>query len=115
MVSYLLLFNELFVIDDILMFFVEEIQVMIVCYKVWCEKFGVCILMGEKFVDVLGCVVGCQGDLVQVIDGFYVEIKEVFGGVFFLEVLSYEEVVEFCEDCLYFDFGMIYFCEVDVV
>jgi hypothetical protein len=72
-------------------------------------------LGANKLKDGEGRVVRHEGSETIVMDGPYVETKEVLGGYFLIEADSYEHAIELSRDCPHYDYGSVEVREVEVL
>jgi hypothetical protein len=88
----------------------QEMQSVIQRYAAWREKLQAAGRMtaGNKLRDAEGRVLRRNGDAaITVMDGPFVETKEILAGFFAVTADSYEDAVALTHDCPHFDFGSI--------
>lgn len=95
----------------------EEMQEIIEKYSAWGAKIAAAGKMrgGAKLRDEGGKHVSKPKgkDTLSVVDGPYVETKEVIGGYFTVEAADYAEAAELVADCPHLDWGRIVIREID--
>lgn len=79
----------------------QEIQRVIGEYTAWRTQLAEAgqLVGGLKLKDEGGRLLTRNGDGVQVVDGPFVEAKEVVGGYFLIEAADYDEAVEISKSC----------------
>ena len=95
----------------------EEIQNVITMYKHWTQKMreNGHILAGHKLKDFEGRVVKGADPKLVVMDGPYVESKEIVGGLYVIQAKDYDEAVEIAKTCPHLKFGTIEIRQIDLV
>ena len=85
----------------------EQIQTIIEEYRAWAGKLGQegRLAGGEKLKDEGGKVMRLEKAQVKVVDGPYVETKEVIGGYFIVKAANYAEAVEIAKSCPHMKYG----------
>jgi hypothetical protein len=93
----------------------SEIQAIIEKYSAWTGKVGAAgkLVNGHKLMYEGGKMMTRDGGKTTVVDGPYVETKEVVGGFFIVRAESYEEAAEIASTCPHLDFGRIELRQVD--
>ncbi len=95
----------------------EEMQAALGKYFAWAESLksqGV-HKGGQKLKDEPGKVMRPGSGKPDVVDGPYLETKELVGGYFLSEAPDYDQAVTICSDCPHLEFGgKIEVREVDV-
>jgi hypothetical protein len=79
----------------------EERQRKTQLYQGWVEKFRSSgrYVSGEKLGAEGGKLIHLQNGRPTVVDGPYVETKEVLGGYFLFRAANYDEAIELIRDC----------------
>lgn len=94
----------------------EEMQKLVERYRAWNEELVASgrLVVSAKLKDEGGKHLrrGRNGKL-KVVDGPYMEAKEVIGGHFTIEAADYDEAVEVAGTCPHVEFGWIEVREVD--
>jgi hypothetical protein len=93
----------------------EDIQKVIEKYNAWSAKLAQAgkLQGGEKLREEGGRLLSSERNKVTVVDGPYVETKEVIGGFFILEATDYPEAVQLVSDCPHLAYGRIEVREID--
>jgi hypothetical protein len=93
----------------------EELQRKVELYQGWVSKFRTSgrYISGEKLGEEGGRIVSLQNGRPNIMDGPYVETKEVVGGYFLFRAANYEEAVELIRDCPFLDDGRIALRQTD--
>ena len=78
----------------------EEMQRKVEAYQAWVGQFRSSgrHVSGEKLGEEGGKLLSLQGGRLNVVDGPYVEAKEVVAGYFVFRAANYDEAVEFMRD-----------------
>ena len=94
-----------------------EVQAVIARYGAWSQSLRDAGTMvgSQKLRDGDGRVISRSNGKVLVSDGPHVEAKEVIGGMFVIEVPSYDEAVKVANGCPHLDFGTIEVREVEIL
>lgn len=82
----------------------EEMQKLMQKYGDWRRSKAT---GGQKLMDGEGRVLRKQNGKPSVIDGPFVEAKEIMGGFFVIEAANYDEAVETAKSCPHMEFGSI--------
>jgi hypothetical protein len=82
----------------------EEMQKLMQKYGDWRRSKAT---GGQKLMDGEGRVLRKQNGQPSVIDGPFVEAKEIMGGFFVIEAANYDEAVETAKSCPHMEFGSI--------
>jgi hypothetical protein len=93
----------------------EELQRKVEMYQAWVGKFRSSgrYVSGEKLGEEGGKVVSLQNGRPAIVDGPYIESKEVVGGYFLFRAADYQEAVELIRDCPFLHDGMIALRQTD--
>ena len=93
----------------------EQMQAIVQRYVAWRAKVQANgrAVTGHKLHDGHGRVMQGAGPSLKVTDGPYAEAREVIGGLFVIEAMNYDEVVELSKDCPHLEFGSIEIREVE--
>ncbi len=95
----------------------EEIQAIIEKYGAWSAKLAAAgkLKGGSKLRDEGGKHVSKPKgkETLSVVDGPYVETKEVIGGFFMIEADDYAEATELVADCPHLHWGTVEIRETD--
>jgi hypothetical protein len=84
-------------------------------YGAWTEglRQGGHLVGANKLRDGEGRVVRRPASEMVVMDGPFVETKEILGGYYLLTADSYEQAVELTRDCPHYDYGSVEVREVE--
>jgi hypothetical protein len=95
----------------------EELQRKVEKYQAWVAKFKASgrYVSGEKLGDEGGKILSLQHGLPTLVDGPYIESKEVVGGYFLFRAADYNEAVELIRDCPFLQDGRIALRQTDPV
>lgn len=85
----------------------SEMQAVVQRYVKWREDNSKFVTGGQKLTDGQGRVVRRKDSALSVSDGPYMEAKEVLGGFFVLEALSYDAAQAIAATCPHIEFGSI--------
>jgi hypothetical protein len=87
----------------------EEAQRVFGSFAAWMDKIRASgrFVSSEKLAEEGGKLLGMQKGRLCVIDGPFVETKEVVGGYFVIRAANYEEALELVRDCPFLNFGRI--------
>jgi hypothetical protein len=79
----------------------EEMQRKVEAYQAWVGNFRSSgrHVSGEKLGEEGGKLLSLQEGRLKVVDGPYIEAKEVVAGYFVFRAANYEEAVELLRDC----------------
>src|SRR5262249_55439514 len=79
----------------------EALQRKVQEYRTWTAKFHANgrHVSGEKLADEGGKVLKLQNGRPLIVDGPYMEAKEVVAGYFLFRAANYEEAIELIRDC----------------
>jgi hypothetical protein len=93
----------------------EEMQRKVESYQAWVAKFKSSgrYVSGEKLGDEGGKVLGVQNGRRSIVDGPYIEAKEVVGGYFLFRAANYEEALELTRDCPFLQDGTVALRQTD--
>ncbi|MDA7977393.1 MAG: YciI family protein [Pirellulales bacterium] len=85
----------------------EEMQAAVGKYFAWAESLKSRGIHkgGNKLKDEPGKVMLPASDKPEVVDGPYLETKELVGGYFLIEAADYDEAVKICSDCPQLELG----------
>lgn len=111
--KYMLLIYVDFVCE--LVYGMLEFEKMINGYMILSEKMVVdgVMLVGEGLKEVIIGIVLCVCDeKVEMMDGFFVEMKEYLGGFYLIDVLDYDMVFGYVVQILSVEYGMVEVCLV---
>lgn len=92
-----------------------EIQAIIEKYNAWTGKLAASgkLVNGRKLKDEGGKWLTKGADGLSVVDGPYVETKEIVGGFFVVKAETYDEAIKLVADCPHLQFGRIELREID--
>jgi hypothetical protein len=95
----------------------EEIQAIIGKYRAWRQKLTDAGKLhgGHKLKDEGGKIMTRRAGQVSVVDGPFVETKEIIGGYFVMEAENYNEAVELSRDCPHLAYGTIEIREIEIM
>ena len=95
----------------------EAMQEIIARYSAWAESLGEAgaLVHSEKLADGEGRVLRRHDGATRVIDGPFVETKEIVGGFFVLRAESFDAAVEIAEGCPHVEYGSIEIRRIDAV
>jgi len=84
-------------------------------YQAWMEKLRAAgkLLASDKLREEGGKVLTQPKGKLTVVDGPYIEAKEVVGGYFLIQAASYQEATELARECPHLGFGRIEVRETD--
>ncbi len=87
----------------------EQMHAALESFNSWVDKMrsGGRMVDSEKLMDEGGKIVHRQGNRLTIVDGPYMETKEVIGGYFVLRAASYDEAIELTRDCPFLRLGRI--------
>jgi hypothetical protein len=93
----------------------EEIQRKVQSYQAWIGKFRTNgrYVSSEKLGEEGGKLVSLQNGRPNVVDGPYVESKEVVGGYILFRAANYDEAIELIRDCPFLQDGRIALRQTD--
>jgi hypothetical protein len=93
----------------------EQIQEIVEQYRSWADRLASAGKMagGAKLADEGGKWMTKKQGRVCVVDGPYIETKEVVGGYFMIHAENYTEAVELTNDCPHLAYGWIEVRQVD--
>ena len=79
----------------------EEIQRKVEKYQAWVNRLRSTgrHVSGEKLGEEGGKLLSLQGSRLNVVDGPYIEAKEVVAGYFVFRATDYDEALELLRDC----------------
>lgn len=79
----------------------EEMQTKVEAYRAWVTKFHSSgrHVSGEKLADEGGKLMKLRNGRPLIVDGPYMEAKEVVAGYFLFRAANYEEAIELTRDC----------------
>jgi hypothetical protein len=79
----------------------EEMQRKVETYQAWVAKFRASgrHVSGEKLGEEGGKLLSLQNGRLNVVDGPYIEAKEVVAGYFVFRAANYDEAVQLLRDC----------------
>jgi hypothetical protein len=83
----------------------EQMQKAVEKYMAWSKQSFV--VDGKRLADDLGRVMRSTGGKPKVTDGPYSETKEILGGMYVIEAVSYDEAVQLTMDHPHLEFGTI--------
>ena len=95
----------------------SEMQAIFARYGAWSDGLRKAGTLGpsEKLTDGAGRVIRRTNGKVMVTDGPFTEGKEVLGGFFTIEAVSYDKAIEIANTCPHLDFGSIEVREVEAM
>src|SRR5258706_4245241 len=87
----------------------EKLQQQMQRYGAWSESLrqGGHLVGANKLRDGEGRVVRRDASEMIVMDGPYVETKEILGGYYLLTADTYEQAIELTRDCPHYDHGSL--------
>jgi hypothetical protein len=95
----------------------DEMQRVIQKYSQWARSIGATgrAITGEKLRDESGRVLRREGSTLRVLDGPFVETKEVVGGFFRIDAADYEEAVRLSRECPQLEYGSVEVREIETM
>jgi hypothetical protein len=93
----------------------EEMQRKVERYQAWTDKMHSegRHVSSEKLGEEGGKLLTLKKDRLIIIDGPYVETKEVVGGYFLFRAANYEEAIKLARDCPFLEDGRIEIRQTD--
>jgi hypothetical protein len=93
----------------------EELQRKVESYQAWVAKFRSSgrHVSSEKLGEEGGKLLSLQHGRLEIVDGPYIEAKEVVGGYFLFRAANYEEAIELIRDCPFLHDGRIALRQTD--
>jgi hypothetical protein len=93
----------------------EEMQRKVEAYQAWVGKFQTSgrHVGGEKLGEEGGKLVRLQNGRLSIVDGPYIEAKEVVAGYILLRAANYEEALEMLRDCPFLHDGTVALRQTD--
>jgi len=93
----------------------EELQRKVESYQAWAARFRSSgrHVSSEKLGEEGGKLLSLQDGRLQVVDGPYMETKEVIAGYFLFRAANYEEALELTRDCPFLQDGRIALRQTD--
>ena len=87
----------------------EELPQIVGRYSAWMDKLRATDrwVTSEKLRWEGGKILSARGGRLSVVDGPYIEAKEVVGGYFTIRAANYDEAVQLVSDCPHLEFGRI--------
>jgi hypothetical protein len=87
----------------------EEMQRKVQKYQAWIDRIRASgrHVSSEKLGEEGGKLLSLNQGRVSIVDGPYIETKEVVGGYFVLRAANYEEALELVRDCPFLEDGRI--------
>ena len=96
----------------------DDLRAMMMRYGTWTDRLRETgrVVGANKLRDGEGRVVrrGDAGDII-VMDGPFVETKEILGGYYLVSADSYEQAIELTRDSPHYDYGSIEVREVEEI
>ena len=93
----------------------EEMQKKVEAYRAWVAKLHTSgrYVSGEKLGNEGGKLLGLQNGRPTIMDGPYIEAKEVVAGYVVFRAANYEEAVELTRDCPFLQDGRVALRQTD--
>jgi hypothetical protein len=93
----------------------EEMQRTLGEFTSWIDKMRSSgrFVNSEKLMDEGGKILQLQRHRLSIVDGPYMETKEVIGGYFVLRAANYDEAIELARDCPFLHLGKVAIRETD--
>jgi hypothetical protein len=93
----------------------EELQRKVEKYQAWVNKIRSSgrLVSSEKLGEEGGKLLSLQRGRLSIVDGPYIEAKEVVGGYFVFRAANYDEAIEFTRDCPFLEDGRILLRQTD--
>jgi hypothetical protein len=93
----------------------EEMQRKVESYQAWVAKFRSSgrVVSSEKLGDEGGKLLSLRNGRLSIMDGPYIEAKELVGGYFLFRAANYEEALELVRDCPFLHDGRMALRQTD--
>jgi hypothetical protein len=93
----------------------EEMQQKVEKYQAWIDKVQSSgrHVSSEKLGEEGGKLLTLNKGRINIVDGPYIEAKEVVGGYFVFRAADYAEAIEFARDCPFLEDGRIEIRQTD--
>ena len=93
----------------------EEMEGIVARYTAWKDRMvaGGRMVDGRKLKDEGGKILRKEGGRTVVVDGPYIEAKEVFGGYFLVLAEDWDDALRIAADCPHAEFGVTHVKEID--
>jgi hypothetical protein len=93
----------------------QELQRIVERYVAWATKLKQDgkVAGSNKLMEEGGRIVTRKKGTLNIVDGPYIEAKEVVGGYFVVQAADYDEAIELVRDCPHLDFGRLEVRQVD--
>lgn len=93
----------------------DQMQGAVEKFAAWLGKMRATgrMVSSEKLMDEGGRMLQLQRDGLRILDGPYIETKEMIGGYLVLRAADYDEAIELTSDCPFLHFGSVIIRQTD--